>query len=438
MRTIEALTRWQFGGRRGGASLASALSQSRIDFVGIGDSNWLFSTHGWDQGFLVALGGMSRMYGTGLVTVNEAGGTGSGVGNPFFGRTLVSGTFASTGAPGGLNDFLPRGSDPTPVRPHSYAFRAAGDANMNNFSKGMVIQASPPFDPLGRRDALLGHAWIGGFADGAGSVRLAWRTGTSGSPAALGEVIASNAVADGEVQKFSLAVGATASNDVRSFLFGFGSTHPLVAPFFATYQYAENPSHATGYRSTVLRGLGGESMRGSAAALIDGQDKTLVHFFQAVRDGQRDQLQKKIIMLVNHGLNGRVGDADNVSLGPAAHLPGNDGIAFVDNFVAIKNRIEGIWTAQEWPLDELQWVVFVSHPTGISGEESLIEYRAAMQDYANATPRVQAIDLSQLTTADEMLAQGWYQSGGADRSHLTAAGFEALAARIVSRIRPAA
>jgi hypothetical protein len=43
--------------------------------------------------------------------------------------------------------------------------------------------------------------------------------------------------------------------------------------------------------------------------------------------------------------------------------------------------------------------------------------------------------MDRLTTAGEMLASGWYQSGGTDRNHLTQAAYEVLASREWSTLK---
>jgi len=409
--------------RRGGGAqtITDLLSTQRVDFVGIGDSNWGLSGHGWDDGLQFGLSNRWPMYGTGLLCVNENRGSGSLTGYKYA-RSLTT-TFAWSGAA----DFDARLRDGD-LTPHNYTYLASGTNTVT--TKGIALDADCP---LSVDAALQFTTWTGGFDTGSGQFsHFVRRSNSPFTPVFTGSAISTNTGNLGEIVKTTSQISAASRGYPIQFLLGQGSTVPLTGPFWLSYGTITNPASGNGFRMSKFRSLGGESIRQSAAALKAASDDTLIHYFECLRDAQAFQARKSFVFMICHGLNGRVSDALIPSEGPLAHLPGNDGTAFVDNFDAIRLRVEGIWSAQGWDLSELRWIVFVSHPISNPDDALLTEYRAAM--LARAGGNVSVIDLSALTDEAEMLANGWYASGGSDRSHLTEAGYLALGDRIIGAI----
>src|SRR5262245_24536385 len=95
--------------------LLARLNTSRVDFVGIGDSNQLLSGAGWDHGFQFALSKQFTMWATGLISANENDGNGAGVGYRY--SWLFGNVLSSTGAPAELDVYV----DATDIR--NYGFR---------------------------------------------------------------------------------------------------------------------------------------------------------------------------------------------------------------------------------------------------------------------------------------------------------------------------
>jgi hypothetical protein len=169
-----------------------------------------------------------------------------------------------------------------------------------------------------------------------------------------------------------------------------------------------------------------------AVDVQQANDATLTHYFSILRTDQAQTI-KTVVVCVNEGLNDR--NETLASVGPAAIADADSYQAFVDNFVAIQNRIEALWTANGWSLDELFWIVFPSHPVSAPDDAELVSYRKAINEYLATRPRAQMVDLTTLTTATEMLANGWYQSVGADRNHLTQTGYEQLSTRVIGVVK---
>jgi hypothetical protein len=179
-------------------------------------------------------------------------------------------------------------------------------------------------------------------------------------------------------------------------------------------------------------GLGGASARRMALGVQSASDAQLSLFFSQVRAGQT--APHSVLVRINTGLNDR--NETLVSLGPAAITDADSAAAFTDNIVAIFARIESIWSLNGWALEELYFLISVSHPVSTPDDAELVLYREAAEALAATRPRTAATRFDRLTDSSEMLANGWYQSEGGDRNHLTLAAFEALSRREIDAARP--
>jgi hypothetical protein len=139
-----------------------------------------------------------------------------------------------------------------------------------------------------------------------------------------------------------------------------------------------------------------------------------------------------VLVRINTGLNDRNETLPSVDAGI---LPGNSEAAFEDNLRAIIARVRQAWDAAALPPEQLYFLLTVSHPVATPDEQLLTQYRDAADRIASGTPSVASIRMDRLTTAGEMLASGWYQSGGTDRNHLTQAAYEVLASREWSTLK---
>ena len=105
------------------------------------------------------------------------------------------------------------------------------------------------------------------------------------------------------------------------------------------------------------------------------------------------------------------------SLGPAP-ADSSTIAGYKDNLRAFVKRTRRIATAKGWrPFVVLR----ASHPRTIN-DSVLVPYRTAVTDVAGEFPDCFAIDMSQLISADDILAQGLYESGGlteTNQSHFT-------------------
>lgn len=395
---------------RGADQIRGLLNTMRVDFCMVSDSNGGFSGEGWDEWLQAALSEQFPMYGTGLVTVWENNGSGSGTGYKY-GRNMPTGTF-TTDSPAELSRHLDAS-----LNPHTRAYLADG-ATLTESSKGIALNADCPIDITG---PLVATGWWGSFATGAGTFRLSARINESPfSVLASGVDVSTNTGVLGDMAAARLELAANAARTYPIGVnWGQASTATLTGPFFCTYLSVENTDRTTGFRFSKFRSFGGESVRAAASILEAADDDTLIHYFTAIRDGQRNQTRKAVVMVVNHGLNGRSSDEVNASVGPGTHLPGNDRFAQVDNFQAIRDRVEAIWLAQGWDIREVRWLYFVSHPVPEASNDAIMQtYDAQFATYFSLDPtRGQLVRLRELTTSEEMQANGWYATV-ADFNHL--------------------
>ena len=399
------------------------VDRQRVDFIGIGDSNLVFNGTGWDHGLQFALSQSFPMYATGLISVNEGGGNGSGLGFGYGRRGAGAGYMPFVGAPVELSKYL-NGA----LSPANYGYLADGSSKTDP-GLGMSLSSTCPIDISAN---LRYDLWYGTFASGAGSIDLSARLAVSPfTTLTTSGAISTNTGVLGNIAKDSLTLAAAARTQNVEFLTS-NNSRSLVGPFFGTYQRLTNTDRLTGFSWNTMSFRGGQTLRDHANAFLAATDDELIHYLQAVRDGQSAQLGKMFIFTVNSGLNERNELAGSTSVGPNPTTGGTPA-AMVDNFEAIRIRIETLWQAQGWNVTEIYWLMFVSHPVSEPDDAELVAFRAAFDQHIIAkVPRGQIVDITDFTDADEMLASGWYNSGGADRVHLAQSGYEQIGLRIIS------
>lgn len=403
------------------APFFDAASVGRIDVVGIGDSNQLYNGAGWDHGLQRAICLRYGMYATSLLAAGEGqvGGNGSGMGYGFQGfSTAGAGQFQYSGAPAFYDSMLWPDDLKGPLR---YAYVPTGANASTTFNLGFFLEPGCMLDV----NANLRFSSAYGVFDGPAAefnptVRLQqppYSTIVTGAT-----VSASGAMAG--VAATSLDLPAAARNAYLNYrIAAWGQ--PLVGPFIWYYMRAENVSRTRGASFHTLYGIGGRSAHDMAQGLLGAPDADLTLFFSQVRSLQGPT--KRVLVRVNTAVNDR--NETEPSLGPNPQPIGNSPAAYADNLQAIINRLGAIWTLNQWDAGELFFLLTPSHPVAEPDEPLLVAYRAAAEQVALSNPRTAVVRLDELTTATEMLANGWYQAGGFDRNHLTQAAFEELSRR---------
>lgn len=397
--------------------------RQRIDIIGFGDSNQLMGGHGWDHGLQYALiqRGL-QMYATGLVTQNENAGNGAGVGYGYnrFGALIG----ATSGAPAGLSTYLDPGSGG--LYPANYAYIADGGSLAHNANNGLILGAGA----IDNGADLIFDFHDGTFDTGSGSMRPSVRLESSPFTLQVGSASVSTNTGAFGMRRTSLQLAASAAR--TNITLGAKWTTVGVAgvagPFFGLYLRAHNPNRQAGFSYHTLNARGGQSTRTMAVDLQSANDNTLSYFFGEVRRLQGPV--KTVIIAINEGLNDR--NETLTSVGPGAVADGDSPEAFVDNTTAIVERIKAIWTLNAWDQSELWWVFMPSHRIADPDDTELLAYRAAIKVYAATLSQAIVIDLSEKITSAQMLANGWYASGGGDKNHMVQAGYEAMGLLAVS------
>jgi hypothetical protein len=398
----------------------------RVDFVGIGDSNQIFNGNGWDHGIQYALSQQFPMWATGLISQNENNGNGASQGYGYNRTGSLIG--ASSGAPAFFDNYLNKGLGS--LFPANYTYVADGSSTANNIASGLILGANCQID---NGAALELDIHYGTFDTGSGAFRASVRL--EESPFSL---IVSNAIKNTNTGTNSMAVETVTLTADSSRASKAISLKPIsvnvtgiTGPYFNTYYRARNPSRTSGWSYGTLDFRGGQSLRTMAYDLQQCSDTTLAHYFGILRSNQTSG-PKTIVVCVNSGLNDR--NETLASVGPGAVSPGDSAAAFVDNFTALQNRLTSIWTTNNWDLNELFFLIYVSHPVSAPDDNELISYRTAIFNYARSLSRTQIISMTDLTTSTEMTTNSWYVSAG-DKNHLSIAGYENLGLRIIDKLQ---
>lgn len=390
----------------------------RADMIALGDSNQVFDTTGWDHGMTRALAQRFGTYSTGLLAVGENFGQGAGLGYLYQAYSLASSMqFAFSGAPAGLEALL----TPGVIRPMCYARVAAGAVAGGSINTGMFMWRDAPVNPAGTLRYLV---TFGRFTSGVGSFQPTIRQGEPPYTvlAISAKVFTSGATESAATASVMLAPGPrTTALDFRLTPWQVD----IEGPFIGYYQRVENMDAQAGAAMHTLHAVGGDSARDMALGLLTASDAQLELYLGLVRSLQKPPV--RVLVRINSGLNDR--NEPLVSLGPTPTLPGNSAAAYADNMLAIIGRIETVWQDAGWDVDELCFLISVSHPVANPDDTRLRQYRAAAAGIAATRKNVAVTNFDRLTAAGEMQISDWYNSDGFDVNHLTRAGYENLAQR---------
>lgn len=408
----------------------AAAKVSRVDVVGIGDSNQLFDGTGWDSGWTVALSERFGIYASGLISAGENFGMGAGTGHDVGGISFASGPgtqMSWAGPPAPLNDVL--GSTGI-LGPQFSAYLEAGKAEPGTGRLGLVMASGSVVGEASNLRVHFAYGFFGpvqGLAADAGiftpQARIA---GASFPELARGAQVQSlGAGAPGlrwgslDIPAGSRAVQGWGNLGVE-FRWNAWDT-PLQGPFVAYWSRYENRDRARGASMHTLYGVGGHSLRRMALGLQQSSDATLSAYFAHIRSLQGPT--KRVLVRICSGLNDR---SDwNPSVGPGRVSFSWMPEAFADNLLAIRLRLEQIWALNGWDPSELFFLISVSHPPYQIDDLKLASYREVSRQLARLWPRTAAFNFLGVTTANELYAQCWFAYCG-DKFHLSPEGFVGL------------
>lgn len=403
--------------------------RARVDVVGIGDSNQLQRSNGWDQGWNKALHERFGLYATGLVSWGEGQGQGAGQGYRYSAISSAGGGFAYANAPAEAASLLD--SATSLLAPHNYLYIPAGSSVPGTAMAGGIFEPGCPVDISG---PLRLHFSFGRFAgSGAGSFQPTCRFESFPFDTVVtGPVLSTRSDASGfEVAHAFIDVPPAARTRPIS-LRASPQASTMVGPFIAYHLRAENRSRTRGASFGSLYALGSKSSNDMARAVTSASDATLTHYFDSLRRLQGPS--KAILVRINTGLNDRAESRPSVRSGLT---PGNAPAAYADNLLAIIERLRALWTLNGWPPEELHFLLTASHPVAEPDEASLRSYRDACDQLARSQPRTASVRLDVISGASEMAANRWYQANNTDRNHLVEAAYDALSSReLTTLLRP--
>jgi hypothetical protein len=399
---LAALADDRLAGARAVAAAIRAVQTDRVDFFRAGDS----TTIGYEAGLAECLSKIGQQYASPLFWGGEDAQAGVGY---LCGIQYAAGT-PGTGAPSQLAAYLDRGSGG--LYPAGYSYYTAGVF----LADAVVVD---PGCPLGLAGPMTWEIHYGTFASGTHSFH----------PTIIHEAEPYTLIVDaGSVNATTGGYGMTRmdvalpADAARTRQLKFRTARLGVdghADPFLLYHRVVRADRPAGWSTHVLDARNGQSMRLVAYDLQQATNTTLTYYFSQIR---RLQGHTKRLVFV---LNGSQNDAtdSNTSVGPAA-VASNTADGYFDNMLAIVQRITGLWRTNGWDPSELYWIFEPTHPKAASEAALVTQQREAARRLARFVPQSVAVDLSELTTYDELVAAGYLDTG--DLAHPTASGYTEL------------
>ena len=389
-------------------ALKSASSR-RVDVLMIGGSNQLKDGTGYDHGFGKALGEKYGYFATQLFRTGDR----SAMGYLCSNDGMIG---QSTGLPSEL-DVL----------------------DLHGYLKGGVFNT--PFNGIGiRKDCPLNvnsnlrfHYAYGTFTDGDGSFEFGVRHGEA--PWTLLKkkpVMPTNTGGYNFVRDYIDLEAASRNVDLEAKWYLPGNSN-IIAPFVSYYIRCEDLDKNNGISVSTLFADGTASLYDMAHWFINQPDKYLINYFSEIRNLQRINQEKPIVIVyINSGYNDMTETASpSLSRGKVKNPTSAE--AYVDNLDALINRISSVWGKTGWSTSELYFWVVPSHPESNPDNSKLVSYRQAAYKYCAARGNIGFFDISQHITADEISSKGYYLGDATDRKHLTQAGYEYISQIIVDQ-----
>jgi hypothetical protein len=387
-----------------------ALSQAvhrRVDFVMLGDSNQSKDGYGFDYGFAKAFADRFGLYASGIIG-----------GNTF-----------------GVNSGASTYQEERALAYWGYRFLADGSSVANSVANGIIIRDTDKYI-LNPSSLLRCHFAYSTFSSGAGSFKPGVRI--EQSPWTVLQMSAQINTNTG-VENYTKSYFDLSAGDREGLPLGFkwmvSQQLDTTGPFLSYYLRVEDVNKNTGVSCHTFYNTGGASLYDMAATVSAYTDKNLVNYFREVRSLQIEKGYEPIIIIyINSGLNDR-NETSVPSLGSIASYDGDSDVAYYDNLEAIIARISAIFRVQGWGENELYFLLCPSHPVSDPDDSELISYRTMANKIATMRSNVSFVDLNNVTSSDEILANNWYYNNNTDKAHLTQAGYVGIAAKIVELIK---
>jgi hypothetical protein len=375
-----------------------------VDLPLVGDSNTTTNSSGWLAGLPLGFkdrGG--KIYSTGLVGAGMAVGSGFAVQHWTAFSTAIG---AQSGAPANLDDEL------TQFQYHAYAYITAPAG---------IIKRNRIFPAIfGAANGETWRYWMeyGDFAAGGGSFVL--RTQLDIAPYTVRAESSSIACNVGDNTKLAYLDFTVPTQDVHAV--GITSAVPNVWLGYSSVDRLNIGGICTHY----LASYGGWLLTGSSATSFLKHLKT----YSQTRVGAFLARIRRKQMLLGYApkiIIAQIWGANDTSVGA---------IEFKSNLLECMDWFRAAYALAGGQDEELGFLLMADHrydDVGSAFQLAREAFSAACDEIALSIPRVASFNLQTMFTAAEGDANGWYPSP-ADHSHLSAAGYRALAERSFQRV----
>ncbi len=403
----------------------SMASSRRVDVVMIGDSNQVLGGHGWDEGYAEVLAERYAQFATGLFSVGENRGNGSGTGHGArvlwnIGRSNVR----FDGGPEALQRYLHVEG--------SYHY-----ANALEVFKGQIESLPGPGMTLSSDSALHHDSrlrfWYSYGTYPYGSGRFCPTIRRDEPPydvIARSNTISTRGAWGAHIGRLDTNPSETGTRADELGFYLYSNLTPLKSPAMFYYVRVEDRSLTHGTSVSTLLYSGGVSSRGVAITLQTMKDDTLGLYFDHIARANRDG---PIVVRICEGYNDL--HEPGRSVGPAAVVPGNSAAAFADNTIAIIERIRGVFVKRDFGASRLHFIIATPPPTSTPNDPALASYELAAAGIPLQMPEVsvRVVRLSALTTAEEIENSG-YRLEPESPYHLTRPGYVEMSRREIDAL----
>jgi len=447
-----------YGSPTAGRFVADAISGAdSLDIITIGDSNAGYSYGGfggagggWTRGLLRGLNAAGApTYGSGMMPIMSGGaGLTTGLAKEDDGTTVTatSGFFSNVTAPSGT---LLRGSasGPTAVKAFAVpasAFMPYGTSNFDfayvlttttnqSFSQlNATYPASPSFatptlpswmQPGTALRYRVTHARIP--TSGGSIVPTVYKVLIPGqSYVSVANATRSTYSDTTDVDNAEVSFTYPTDTPVPGLIFGWNyigtATGPACALFDSVYKIAKgvavtNMHYGSGQTTSTISGI----VSGANA----GGKTFLENYFKQI-----------VLRQIAAGGSGRV----LVWLNSGINAPVDTGSVWSSGMGTMISTLQAAWVANGYNAANLVFVCSVTHPLdtdyGGTTESTLAATRTAANAWAKTYSNTTVVDLSQLYTATQMTAAGYYSGTTTNEAHLSQAGYYAFGQSIINNL----
>lgn len=403
-----------------------AIRTRRVDMIDLADSNSLFSGHGRNHGLGYAVETLGiPVYRTMVASAAENRNVSAS--NGYKQGHIADGSRLNRigEAPAALDMLMPDSqTQDGPASgqwapPHNYWYMKAGDTYTNG-NNGMVVDANHPVNVNANLKAWYTYGEL--TESGAGAINPAIRRGDS----PFTELVSAGAFnpagkTANEVRRTSLTLAAATRNYPLQ-LRWHTSNNQITGPMIQFYQSLENTDRPSGFCVHTMVGRGGQGYWHYLKALRRSKAATKLFLDEATFLQNVTMPERMVMISLNSGLND--GNINWPSIGPNPQPSSATAAGFADNLEGLILYFRECWAEMGGRMENLFFCLFDSTPISNPDSATLIAYRTESRKLAAKYANTCEVDLTFEQPTIETNAAAWYNSGGADRNHMTQTGYE--------------